>query len=169
MNRFYRVVAVATTGLVLGAGLFFLGSNAGSGRPQALSEAQMETLVGGDGCFNCRYAGTRIDECYHQGYVDTCLTNKCLANYALEDTCDLGTGTCSAAQFTDQPWLAQYVRADSGCATNNPRTWVVWFTHYYGAGCATNAPKVRCQKASGSCDGSLIDSVTRYPGIKCTQ
>lgn len=164
-----RLIAIAAAGAVLG--LFFTPGHAGRvpNRPPALSEREMGELVGGDGCFNCHAAGTRLDECYHQGYVDPCLSDKCIANYLIEDSCDLGQGTCTAQQLLEQPSAVQYARADSGCATNNPRTWTVWVTHYYGSGCATYAPKTRCQKSSGSCDGALIDTGTRYPGIRCSQ
>lgn len=134
---------------------------------QALSDQEMGLIWGSGGCSNCRYAGARIDECYHEGQSDAFDPNACIANYSIEDSCDPATGTCAAVQRDEYSDAVQYYRSDSGCTTYNPCTWTVWLTHYYGASCATHQFQVRCQKTNGICDGTLIDSATTGPGIHC--
>lgn len=132
-----------------------------------LSEERMSKIIGGAGCRGCRYAGGRIDECYHYAYADDCDTEQCIANYTIESTCDPLQGTCNAIQDWNSIGLVQYLRQDVGCLTLNEWDWDVWFTHYYGSNCATNTPVTRCEKFNGSCDGTLLDVSSWSPAIIC--
>lgn len=131
-----------------------------------LSNETMSNLWGAGSCMNCRYIGARIDECYHEYFTDPCAVDGCIANYAIDNTCDLGTGTCNALLDSTGVGLVQYSRADSGCVTNHPNGWSTWMTRYYG-NCATLTDTVRCEKTAGSCDGTLIESSARNPGVEC--
>jgi hypothetical protein len=137
-----------------------------SPQPATLTEAEMKGAIGGDGCYNCHSVQLRQDECYHNGSIDSCQTSKCIANYCTEGTCDLGSGTCTALSSADNSWDYQYIRQDSGCSNSYSGLPVVWFTHYYGASCTSFSGKVRCQKI-GSCDGTLITTASKQPGIYC--
>lgn len=163
-----RVILFGLLGILLVAPLHSVRDKATvQPAPATLTDAQLAGLVGSGACKDCRYAGARQDECYHALWVDPCQTSKCIANYALEDTCDPGVGTCTAIQNPDKAWVTQYSRVDSGCTTSNPTGWTNWYTHYYGADCTAVTPRIRCQKTNGACNGTLIDSSTRYPGIMC--
>ncbi len=150
--------------LVLGAGVYLCATPRAG---EKLSDEHMAKIVGGDGCKDCRYNGQRLDECYHTGLFDACQTNKCIANYMLDDTCDLGDGTCTASLNVNKAWCTQYARVDTNCTTSYPTGWSVWTTSYYGSACTARSPTVRCQKPSNNCDGTLITTSTRYPGIDC--
>lgn len=171
-----KSLAGLAVGICLLLGLAIAGSRVGSQAAgdsgsgyTTLADDQMSHLVGGDSCKGCRYDGRRLDECYHASLLDSCRTDTCIANYEIESTCDPGTGTCTAFLVHDQPHRVQYRRVDSGCTTNQPTGWVVWFNHYYGSSCIKYTANTRCQKINGTCDGTLIDSSSKTPQIQCPQ
>lgn len=139
-----------------------------AGEPYApLSAQQMGGLRGG-ACADCRYAGERVDECYHEKFGDECAYDMCIANYVIESTCDPADGgECRSSLSYDNPYVVQYKRQDVDCYTENYWDWNLWFTHYYGADCATAEGVTRCEKLFYSCDGTLLGSSYRMPGIVC--
>ncbi|HOR28423.1 MAG TPA: hypothetical protein PLG73_10425 [Candidatus Sumerlaeota bacterium] len=136
-------------------------------RVETLSDAAMAELVGGDGCKNCHYAPDRFDECLHYTQSDICQTSVCIANYLIESTCDLGAGTCTAYSDTYAAGYVQYARMDYYCSTSNPTQWLIYTTHYYGPNCTAAPQFMRCNKPTNNCNGTLVGSATRYPGISC--
>lgn len=132
-----------------------------------LSEQQMSALRGG-ACANCRYAGERIDECYHEYFGDECAYDLCIANYVIESTCDpADEGECQTSISYENPYAVQYKREDVDCYTENYWDWNIWFTHYYGADCTPLDGVTRCEKLFYSCDGTLIKMAYRMPAIIC--
>lgn len=137
-------------------------------KQKSLPSSYLATLYGRDACKECQNDGKRIDECYHYGWFDECRSDRCIANYLVEDTCVLGSGTCTAVMSPNAASTIQYVREDSNCTTDNPTEFQLWVTHYYGGeNCEAYDYHTRCEKNNGDCSGTLITSNTLYPGIDC--
>jgi hypothetical protein len=86
----------------------------------------------------------------------------------IEDTCQPALqSNCWATIDFDLDCSIQYLRSDTNCTTDNPSSWEIWRIHYYDSTCKTRTFKVRCQKPTNNCSGTLISTSTRSPAIKC--
>ncbi|KPL07995.1 hypothetical protein AMJ85_09085 [candidate division BRC1 bacterium SM23_51] len=137
-----------------------------------LDSRDMQLLRGSDsgGCKKCGYDGRRLDECAHFDVADDCRDDQCIANYLVEDTCEPAKDyECQTQLDPNKDAIIQYLRVDPGCSTYNPHIWMLWVKHYYGedAQCKERWFWVRCQKAAGSCDGTLIVMDSLGPAIEC--
>ena len=141
--------------------------------PRMLSEDEMKSVRGGHGgttCTACAGELVRMDECAHFSYDDPCLTNKCIQNYFVEDSCELSEqGACYAKLEADVPSWFQYLRwSNTSCQTNNPSTWQLFRRHYYGFSCNIRNYYLRCQTTPElGCYGGLISATTYYNAIQC--
>lgn len=169
MHLWWRILTFTSLGIISILLIYLFSSKVPTSSYHTLSGNDMRRLVGGSACKNCRYVGMRIDECGHFFNYDPCDPDACIANYLIDYTCDPGIGTCNAYLDNNQVHAVQYYREDSGCTTNNPTKWTVVFTSYYGSGCTMLPTEARCQKSNGSCNGTLIESTPRSPGILCFQ
>ena len=136
-----------------------------------LDEERMLGLVGtSGGCDNCHYDPRRQDECSHYDLDDDCKSDECIANYLMEDTCDVALQTsCTGTWDPGKIYLVQYVRQDTNCTTDNPDEWQTWVTHYYddNGSCGSVVMQTRCEKPSNNCNGTLIEFGFRTGAIDC--
>lgn len=150
----------------------FSWSNAGA-TMSTMSDIEMTNVLGGGAgpCRNCHYAGARFDECAHYTSSEPtpCYGDKCIADYHISSTCDLGTpADCATEMSPDMPGVVQYLRADTDCQAAT-QYYHNWLTDYFGNECDCDSVtwRVNCDKTNGSCDGTLIDTANRGTQILC--
>lgn len=132
-----------------------------------LTDKEMASLVGGDGCSDCGYGGDRFDECAQENCADDCSTAKCFANYIIDSTCVNGTiGICTARPDISTARSISYIRVCENCTAQNSGFQVV-ATHFYGSDCSSEDFSGNCLLPANACDGTLITASPVYPGIRC--
>ncbi len=142
----------------------------GGTSPQALTRAEMESLRGGHGptCDECTSDFVVVHVCAHYSPTDYCHSDRCIEFQVIEDSCFLSEeGICLATMSQYADGAVWNLREDTNCTSNNPTQLQAIVTHYYGSECLTRTAYARCQKASGVCNGELVDSVSEKPGIEC--
>lgn len=161
------LLTISATALIVIIGILVILSLKMNCASSPLSDSQMQAIHGGDCCGGCKYAAFRKDECFHtEDYPQPCATDACIANYIFDADCPLNGGSsCSATINTKQVSLIQYYRASIGCAASYQGELRVLYVHHFGHDCTPRAFRFRCD--TSGCDGTLIESSTRYGLIIC--